>query len=50
MAPTNSYVYKTSVVNLGHVNMSHECKHTRTQTSKTNKTKNTNKNKTSITI
>ena len=31
MAPNKTIVYKSGVVNLGHVNMSHECKHTHTQ-------------------
>ena len=37
MAHKMTFVYKASVVNLGHVNMSHECKHTRKQI-KQNKT------------
>ena len=31
MAHKMTFVYKASVVNLGHANMSHGCKHTRKQ-------------------
>ena len=43
MAHKMIFVYKASVVNLGHVNMSHECKHTRKQVKQTNKINKINK-------
>ena len=39
MAHKMGFVYKAHVVNLGHVNMPHECKHTRKQRKQTKQNK-----------